>query len=67
MLNQEGSPYEGGVFVLEVTLPNDYPFRPPKVKFATKIYNPSVSKSGNVSIDILRNYWSPALTILVYS
>ena len=57
------SPYEGGVFFLEITFPPDYPFKPPKVKFLTKIYHPNINKSGGICLDILKDQWSPALTI----
>lgn len=57
------SPYEGGVFFLEITFPSDYPFKPPKVKFLTKIYHPNINKSGGICLDILKDQWSPALTI----
>ncbi len=57
------SPYEGGRFVLSVHFPSDYPWKPPKVKFATKIYHPNVNKDGFMSLDILCDRWSPALTI----
>ena len=58
------SPYEGGVFFLTIVLPPTYPFKPPKVKFSTPVYHPNIDKYGNISLDILDNMWSPAITIL---
>jgi ubiquitin-conjugating enzyme E2 D/E len=57
------SPYAGGMFNLEIHFPSDYPFKPPKVVFKTKIYHPNVSGSGAICLDILKDQWSPALTI----
>ncbi|KAH9061153.1 ubiquitin-conjugating enzyme/RWD-like protein [Lactarius vividus] len=59
----EGSVYEGGVFSVEITLGHDYPFSAPKVLFLTRIYHMNISEKGNVCIDILKNNWSPALSI----
>ncbi|RUS75524.1 hypothetical protein EGW08_016714 [Elysia chlorotica] len=57
------SPYYGGVFFLTITFPSDYPFKPPKVTFSTKIYHPNINSQGGICLDILKNQWSPALTI----
>ena len=57
------SPYQGGVFFLTIKFPTDYPFKPPKVQFNTKIYHPNINANGGICLDILKDQWSPALTI----
>lgn len=57
------SPYQGGVFFLNIQFPTDYPFKPPKISFSTRIYHPNINANGSICLDILRSQWSPALTI----
>jgi hypothetical protein len=61
--SQSDSPYSGGVFFLAIHFPTDYPFKPPKVNFTTRIYHPNINSNGSICLDILRDQWSPALTI----
>lgn len=57
------SKIEGKEFDLELQFPNEYPYKPPKVRFLTSISNQHVSKEGAICLDILDTAWSPALTI----
>jgi len=63
IMGPEGTPYNGGVFFLEIDFPANYPFKPPKVYFKTRIYHPNINSSGGICLDILKENWSPALTI----
>jgi ubiquitin-conjugating enzyme (huntingtin interacting protein 2) len=38
-----GTPYEGGVFEIDIVIPKQYPFEPPKMKYMTKIWHPNIS------------------------
>jgi len=59
-----GSPYEGGTFVINIDIPNEYPFRPPVMKFATRVWHPNISsQTGAICLDTLGTAWSPVLNI----
>ncbi|KAF3906824.1 hypothetical protein AA313_de0207371 [Arthrobotrys entomopaga] len=58
------TPYEGGTFLIDIKIPQEYPFKPPVMKFETRVYHPNVSsQTGAICLDTLANAWSPVLTI----
>ena len=63
IMGPDDSPFTGGVFFLNIHFPNDYPFKPPKCNFITRIYHPNINSNGSICLDILKDQWSPALTI----
>tara|TARA_Y100000741_G_scaffold138887_1_gene104699 strand:+ start:665 stop:1123 length:459 start_codon:yes stop_codon:yes gene_type:complete len=63
IMGPRDSPYQDGVFYLSITFPEEYPFKPPMIKFITKIYHCNINSRGSICLDILKNEWSPALTI----
>jgi len=63
IIGPEDSPYHGGIFLINIHFSSDYPFKPPKCQFLTKIYHPNINSQGGICLDILKDNWSPALTV----
>lgn len=63
----EGTPYEKGVFKLEIMVPEKYPFTPPSIKFLTKIYHPNIDDNGRICLDLIKmppkGGWKPTIGI----
>jgi ubiquitin-protein ligase len=54
------TPYDGGLFYVDIVLPADYPTHPPKVKFTTKIYHTAITEAGEVCLEMIKDKWTPA-------
>eukprot|EP00752_Nemacystus_decipiens_P003591 g3310.t1 len=64
ILGPSGTPFEGGVFFLNITLPADYPFKPPEIRFTTRIWHPNFPVGcPPICLPELMDQWSPALTL----
>jgi ubiquitin-protein ligase len=58
---QDNPPYNKGAFRIEINFPAEYPFKPPKINFKTKIYHPNIDEKGQVCLPIISaENWKPA-------
>ncbi|KAI9591021.1 ubiquitin-conjugating enzyme/RWD-like protein [Syncephalis fuscata] len=58
-------PYKNGNFKLDIRFPEDFPFKPPAIKFATRVYHPNIDEEGAICMDLLKpDSWKPATPIL---
>lgn len=59
----KATPYAGGVFRLALWFAEAYPFQPPRAEFITPCYHPNVSERGKICLNVLKEEWSPMLTV----
>lgn len=59
------TPYKNGVWIISVTVDDEYPFKPPIVKFKTRIYHPNIDReNGAICMNVLHETWSPIFDML---
>ncbi|KCV69278.1 ubiquitin-conjugating enzyme E2 A [Fonticula alba] len=63
ILGPESTPFEDGTFKLSMQFSEDYPNKPPVVKFVSQMFHPNVYADGHLCLDILQNRWSPTYDV----
>jgi len=62
-LSPSDTPFEDGTFKLTMEFNEEYPNKPPTVKFVSKMFHPNVYADGGICLDILQNRWSPTYDV----
>lgn len=57
------TPWEGGVYSLRLTFNEQYPEKPPRVRFTAEMFHPNVYTDGTLCLDIIQDKWSPIYTV----
>lgn len=57
------TPFEDGTFRLVMHFEEQYPNKPPSVKFISEMFHPNVYATGELCLDILQNRWSPTYDV----
>lgn len=60
----DGTPFEDGTFNLRLEFSEEYPNKPPRVVFTSKMFHPNVYADGSICLDILGNTWSPTYDVI---
>src|SRR5438477_8357579 len=63
IIGPEGTPFEDGTFRLVMHFEEQYPNKPPGVKFVSQMFHPNVYGTGELCLDILQNRWSPTYDV----
>lgn len=65
IVGPDDSPYQNGLFKLEILIPDKYPFTPPSIKFLTKVYHPNIDDNGRICLDLIKmppkGCWRPTI------
>lgn len=58
ILGPEDTPWEGGIFPVEIRFSYQHPDSPPFAKFMTKMFHPNITEDGIPALDLIQTRWS---------
>ncbi|KGQ11921.1 Protein PEROXIN-4 [Beauveria bassiana D1-5] len=60
-----GHGYDGGRWLIAIEIPDEYPLKPPKMRFVTQIVHPNIAlQNGEICLDLLKDAWTPTYSVL---
>lgn len=59
IMGPERTPWEGGLYSLEIRFSSQHPNRPPYVRFVTEMFHPNVTTDGVPALDLIQTRWNP--------
>ncbi|KAH7826569.1 putative ubiquitin-conjugating enzyme 1, E2-like protein [Monocercomonoides exilis] len=57
------TPWEGGLFPLRLQFPDNYPEKPPSIRFQCEMFHPNVFQNGQICLDVIQKLWTPIFTV----
>lgn len=59
IMGPERTPWEGGLYSLEIRFSSQHPYRPPHVRFVTAMSHPNITRDGIPALDLVQTRWNP--------
>ena len=63
VVGPDESPWEGGIYKLRLQFPDQYPDKPPRVRFLSEMFHPNIFADGSLCLDIIQDKWKPIYTV----
>jgi ubiquitin-conjugating enzyme E2 A len=63
VIGPDESPWEGGIYKARLQFPDQYPDKPPRVRFLSDMFHPNIYPDGSLCLDIIQDKWKPIYTV----